>query len=142
MQTNSPIKPAEQIVVEKGLFYKPFFLAPAQQIFAERAVRFDELAAEEGGDWSNYLRLLAWAFTLFSSVRILGYLPTAWAILASGSSQQHSLLTWAIWTSSNMTMAAWLYEDNGRRLNRAIVVNIGNALMCLVILALVAFYRH
>ena len=59
MQTNSPIKPAEQIVVEKGLFYKPFFLAPAQQIFAERAVRFDELAAEEGGDWSNYLRLLA-----------------------------------------------------------------------------------
>ena len=26
-------------------------------------------------------------------------------------------------------MAAWLYEDNGRRLNRAIVVNIGNALM-------------
>ena len=90
----------------------------------------------------NYLRLLAWAFTLFSSVRILGYLPTAWAILASGSSQQHSLLTWAIWISSNMTMAAWLYEDNGRRLNRAIVVNIGNALMCLVILALVAFYRH
>ena len=59
MQTNSPIKPAEQIAVEKGLFYKPFFLAPAQQIFAERAVRFDELAAEEGGDWSNYLRLLA-----------------------------------------------------------------------------------
>ncbi len=53
MQTNSPIKPAEQIVVEKGLFYKPFFLASAQQIFAERAVRFDELAAEEGGDWSN-----------------------------------------------------------------------------------------
>ena len=41
-----------------------------------------------------------------------------------------------------MTMAAWLYEDNGRRLNRAIVVNISNALMCLVILALVAFYRH
>ena len=35
----------------------------------------------------NYLRLLAGAFTLFSSVRILGYLPTAWAILASGSSQ-------------------------------------------------------
>ena len=34
---------------------------------------------------NNYLRLLAWAFTLFSSVRILGYLPTAWAILASGS---------------------------------------------------------
>ena len=90
----------------------------------------------------NYLRLLAWAFTLFSSVRILAYLPMAWAILTSGSSQQHSLLTWAIWTSSNMTMAAWLYEDNGRRLNRAIVVNIGNALMCLVILALVAFYRH
>ena len=34
----------------------------------------------------NYLRLLAWAFTLFSSVRILGYLPTAWAIAsASGA---------------------------------------------------------
>ena len=59
MQTSSPIKQAEQIAIEKGLFYKPFFLAPVKQIFAQRAVRFDELAAEENGDWSQYLRLLA-----------------------------------------------------------------------------------
>jgi hypothetical protein len=28
-------------------------------------------------------------------------------------------------------MAAWLYEHNGQRMNRAIAVNIGNACMCL-----------
>jgi len=27
-------------------------------------------------------------------------------------------------------MAAWLYEHNGQRMNRAIAVNLGNAAMC------------
>ena len=35
-----------------------------------------------------YLRLLTWAFTLFSSVRIASYVPTLYAIYISGDSSQ------------------------------------------------------
>jgi hypothetical protein len=38
-------------------------------------------------------------------------------------------------------MAAWLYEHNGRRLNRAIVVNVCNALMRLATAVLIVIYR-
>jgi hypothetical protein len=38
-----------------------------------------------------YLALLTWGFALFSSVRILAYVPTMWAIHQSGDSSQHSL---------------------------------------------------
>ena len=70
---------------------------------------------------------------LLTGARLIAYMPTVVSIVHSRNSQQHSLWTWLIWVGANLTMAAWLYEDNGRRLNRAIVVNIGNALMCLVI---------
>lgn len=90
---------------------------------------------------SAYMALLTWLFTLFNSVRVLAYVPTLWTIHASGDSSQHSLITWAIWLGANATMAAWLYEHNGRRLNRAIAVNIGNAAMCLCTSALILLYR-
>ena len=88
-----------------------------------------------------YLRLLTWAFTLFSSVRIVSYLPTLWALHASGDSSQHSLWTWLTWVGANATMAAWLYEQNGRRMNAAIAVNVGNASMCMATAALIIAYR-
>jgi len=88
-----------------------------------------------------YLRVLTWAFTLFNSVRVLAYAPTIWAIHASGDSSQHSLWTWITWAGANATMAAWLYEQNGQRLNRAIAVNMGNAAMCLCTVALIIAYR-
>ncbi len=88
-----------------------------------------------------YLRLLTWAFTLFSTVRMAAYLPTVWAIVQSGNSAQHSLWTWFTWTGANATMAAWLYEHNERRLNRAVVVNIGNATMCLTTAAVILWFR-
>ena len=90
---------------------------------------------------SAYLSALTWLFTLFNSVRVLAYLPTLLAIFTSGDSSQHSLLTWLTWVGANATMAAWLYEHNGRRLNRAIVVNICNSLMCLATSALIVAYR-
>lgn len=90
---------------------------------------------------AGYLRLLTWAFSLFNSVRVLAYLPTLWAIHASGDASQHSLLTWLTWVGANATMAAWLYEQNGRRLNRAILVNVCNATMCVAISATILFYR-
>lgn len=88
-----------------------------------------------------YLALLTWAFTLFNSVRVIAYLPTMWAIQVSGDSTQHSLWTWLTWFAANVTMAAWLYEQNGKRFDRTIAVNIGNASMCLVTVALIVAHR-
>jgi hypothetical protein len=89
----------------------------------------------------TYLAVLTWAFTLFNSVRMLSYLPTMWAIQASGDSSQHSLWTWCTWLGANVTMAAWLYEQNGQRLSRAVAVNLGNAAMCAATVALIAAHR-
>jgi len=90
---------------------------------------------------SVYLTLLTWTFTAFNSVRVLGYLPTVLAIIESGNSSQHSLLTWITWLGANSTMAAWLYEHNGRRLNKAVVVNIGNSTMCLATTLVIVYFR-
>jgi len=76
----------------------------------------------------TYLAVLTWLFTLFNSVRVLAYLPTLLAVFNSGDSSQHSLLTWLTWVGANATMAAWLFEHNGRRLNRAIAVSACNSL--------------
>ncbi len=88
-----------------------------------------------------YLALLTWAFTLFNSVRVFSYLPTLWAIHTSGDSSQHSLVTWLTWLGANLTMALWLHEHNGRRCNRAVMVNVGNAAMCLATSLLIAWHR-
>ena len=90
---------------------------------------------------STYLAALTWAFTLFNSLRVVSYLPTMWAIQASGDSSQHSLWTWCTWLGANATMAAWLYEQNGQRLGRAVIVNIGNAMMCAVTVTLILVHR-
>jgi hypothetical protein len=63
----------------------------------------------ESGARRTYRLLLTWAFTLFSSLPAVSYLPTLWAIRSSGNSSQHSLWTWGIWLGANMTMASWLY---------------------------------
>ena len=90
---------------------------------------------------SLYLELLNWAFALFRSTRFFTYLPTLFAIHHSGDSSQHSLWTWFAWVGSNAAMAAWLYENNARRVNKAILVTAGNALMCLATCALIVWYR-
>lgn len=90
---------------------------------------------------ASALRLLPWAFAFFNSVRMLGYLPTLWAIHSQGDASQHSLITWLTWAGANVTMAAWLYEKNGFRLDRAVAVNACNASMCLATSALIVAYR-
>jgi hypothetical protein len=102
---------------------------------------FRAARAASGGARRTYLRLLTWTFTLFNSVRVFAYLPTLWAIVASGDSSQHSLWTWATWLGANLTMAAWLYEQNGQRTNRAVIVNGCNAWMCGMVLAVIAWHR-
>ena len=84
--------------------------------------------------------MLGWTFTLFSSLRIVAYMPTLLAIQSSGGSEQHSLLTWFIFLGSNATMALWLREQHGGA-TRAVVVCAANALMCAAICALIAWTR-
>jgi hypothetical protein len=84
---------------------------------------------------------LTWAFTFFNSVRVLAYLPTTWAIFSSGDSSQHSLWTWCTWLGANASMAAWLHEHNGHRIDKAVVVSMANALMCLINLIVILAYR-
>lgn len=88
-----------------------------------------------------YVKALSWSFTLFNSVRALAYLPTLWVIHSSGDSSQHSLWTWVTWLGANATMAAWLFEHNGRRCNRAVVVNAANASMCLLTVLMILRLR-
>lgn len=90
---------------------------------------------------ASYLWLLGWAFGIFNGVRTLAYLPTVWAIHTSGRSDQHSLFTWITWTGANATMAAWMFEANGRRMNRAIAVSAGNAVMCLATSVVIGWNR-
>ena len=90
---------------------------------------------------SLYLTVLTWAFTVFNSIRFLGYLPTVLAITASGDSSQHSVLTWITWLGANNTMAAWLYKQNGQRPSKAVMVNIDNTTMCLITTVVIVWYR-
>lgn len=89
----------------------------------------------------HYLALLGWAFALFSSARIPGYLPTLWAMHVQGSSSQHSLFTWVTWLGANVTMAAWLFEENCQRLSKPVLVSGCNAAMCLVVTLAILAYR-
>lgn len=97
--------------------------------------------ASAGGTRPLYLTTLTWAFTLFNTLRAVAYLPTMWAIYSSGDSSQHSLWTWFTWLGANATMAAWLYEQNGQRMSRAVAVNVGNAAMCAVTVTLIVLHR-
>ncbi|HOM12023.1 MAG TPA: hypothetical protein PLB41_01745 [Rubrivivax sp.] len=87
------------------------------------------------------LSLLCGAFTLFNGLRIVAYLPALAAIHTSGRSDQHSLFTWLTFLGANLTMALWLHEQNGRRMNRAVTVNAFNALMCGAIAASIVWLR-
>ncbi len=90
---------------------------------------------------ASYTTVLAWAFTVFNSLRLVAYLPTQWVIVGSGDSSQHSLWTWVTWTGANLTMAAWLYEQNAQRLDRAVALNLFNGLMCLATVGLILYFR-
>lgn len=87
------------------------------------------------------LSLLSGAFAVFNGLRIVAYLPTLSAIQASGQADQHSLFTWLTFVGANVTMALWLHQQNGRRMNRAVAVNAFNALMCGAIAASIAWLR-
>ena len=98
-------------------------------------------AATEGEGRRAYLAALGCAFALFNSVRVFAYLPNIWSIVQQGESSQHSLLTWLVLLGANTTMAAWLYEENEQTLTKTVAVNVGNAAMCLLTAAVIAYQR-
>ncbi len=100
-----------------------------------------DAAASPGRVRGAYLAGLTWAFTLFSSLRVFSYLPTLWAIVETSDSSQHSLWTWGTWLGANLTMAAWLFEQQGQRFSRAVVVNLGNAAMCAATITVIVAVR-
>lgn len=88
-----------------------------------------------------YLRCVHWLFLVSSSGRLFAYLPTILTLWEQRSSNQHSLITWLVFAVANASMAAWLYEQHGRRLDRAILVSMGNAVMCTATAVLILTYR-
>ena len=113
-------------------------LAPASTVVGVNAAPPGAWAAPAR---STYLIALTWAFTFFNSVRVLSYLPTLWTIHAAADSSQYSLWTRGTWLGANATMAAWLYEHNGCRFDRAVALNTGNAIMCVASVVIIAWYR-
>ena len=105
------------------------------------AATHGNVAAPKSQALERYRVALTWAFTFFSSVRVLSYLPTMWTLWQSGDSSQHSLWTWCTWFCANLTMSLWLIDRNGARIDRAAFVNLGNAFMCLAVIALIVFER-
>jgi hypothetical protein len=90
---------------------------------------------------ATYFKVLTLAFPVFNTLRLVAYAPTMLTIWESGRSDQHSLLTWLNWMAANATMAAWLYEHNGRRFDRTVLINISNTVMCGLMVALIAWFR-
>lgn len=90
---------------------------------------------------AGYLRALTCVFMLLTIARLLAYAPTVLAIVHSRDSRQHSLWTWLIWVGANITMAAWLYENNGQRLDKAVTVSLANAAACLLTCAVILWFR-
>lgn len=88
-----------------------------------------------------YLRVVTWSFAFFNSIRVLAYLPTLWTLAHSADSSQQSLWTWCTWFFAHVTMSLWLIERNGSRLDRAALISICNATMCMAVIVLVVVKR-
>jgi hypothetical protein len=137
----SPTHPTRTARCAAGLAIPTRRVGPDRQRPTDRGPVTAPLAMRPKGDRQLYLAVLTWSFTLFSSARLLAYLPTIWAIQQSGDASQHSLWTWITWLGSNLTMAAWLHEESQRRPSKAVRVNLGNATLCAVVVALIAYHR-
>lgn len=89
----------------------------------------------------SYRSVLCWAFTVTSLLRVVSYLPTIWAVVGHADSSQHSVWTWCTWVLANLTMCAWLYESNGHRFDRTVIVSMANTTLCLCTLLLIVACR-
>ena len=77
-----------------------------------------------------YLRGLTWAFMVLTTARLLGDPPAGLAMLQTRGSRNHSVWTWLIWVGANLSIALWMYENNGHQMDKAIGVSLANAVAC------------
>jgi hypothetical protein len=80
-------------------------------------------------------------FGPLQALRMTAYLPTLWAIHASGSSTQYAAWTWLAFFCANLSMALSLLRRGTGRVDRYVLVNLINALMSLAVFALIVAYR-
>ena len=101
-------------------------------------------ASPEGSQWHEvYVTAITWGYVFWNTVRILTYIPTVRMLLKPDASAQHySLATWGSWILSNGTLALYLFEQSGREFNALVLLNTGNAVMCLVTCALIVRLRR
>jgi hypothetical protein len=90
---------------------------------------------------SSYGLFLSWALTLSNTLRVAAYVPTLRAVCLAGDSSQCSIWTWIALAGSNLAMAAWCFEECGRRLNAMVVTNLANVGLCLGTISVIAWYR-
>jgi hypothetical protein len=82
---------------------------------------------------SIYVTVVAWAFLLTNSLRVLTYLPMIRRLLRPGiAAECQSQITWLLWASANLSMTLHLFELNKRELNDAVALTGANTLMCCI----------
>jgi hypothetical protein len=80
-----------------------------------------------------YVTVVAWAFLLTNSLRVLTYVPMIRKLLRPGiAAECQSQLTWSLWATANLSMTLHLFELNGRELNDAVALTGANTLMCCI----------
>lgn len=68
-----------EAIQAQPFFHIPFWQQPAADIFSQRALRLNELAAEDSSDWQPYLQLLAAVCTAQQSL-LERYAEAAWVL--------------------------------------------------------------
>lgn len=71
--------------------------------------------------------LIVLSMGLLNTMRVAAYLPSGRVIAKPGNSLRPSLRTRRPWLGANATIACWLCEQEGLRMNRAIAISICNA---------------
>ncbi|OZI31095.1 hypothetical protein CAL29_24480 [Bordetella genomosp. 10] len=88
-----------------------------------------------------YRRCLSRLTNFFGAIRVVTYVPTILALCESGNSSQYSIATWLLWIAANVTMTVSLWEQNDRKPNNLIVINLFNTMMCLITIGFIAYFR-
>lgn len=89
----------------------------------------------------QYRFTLNWVNNAFGSLRVFTYVPTILTLWASADSNQYNLLTWCTWVLANASLTASIYEQNGRKVDNFVIVNICNTFMCSATAAVIFYLR-
>ncbi|MCT6882015.1 MAG: formate dehydrogenase accessory protein FdhE, partial [Snodgrassella alvi] len=96
-----------EAIQAQAFFHIPFWQQPAADIFSQRALRLNELAAEDNSDWQPYLQLMAEVCTAQQSL-LERYTEADWVLPATNEGDLP--LTPAL-LSENRGLADQLFTD-------------------------------